>query len=131
MVQISEAASLALHSMLLLAQRKGAPRSVAEMASVTGVSQAHLAKVLQRLHKAGLVQATRGPGGGYILAIPAARTTLLDVYEAIEGPYCTTNCLVKGESCPFRQCLFGGLLGRLAMEFREYMAGHTLQDLAN
>lgn len=130
MIQISEAASLALHGMLLLAQDPNQPRSAAEMAQTTNTSQAHFAKVMQRLTHAGLVQATRGPRGGYQLARPSDEITLLDVYEAIDGPIPTQECLLKEDACPFKQCLFGGLLVKASKEFREYLAGHTLEDLA-
>lgn len=129
MIQISEAASLALHGMMLLAQAGDRPYSVATMAEVTHASQAHLAKVLQRLAKAGLVRATRGPGGGYVLARPGAEITLLEVYEAIEGPLLIPGCLLKLDSCPMQECLFGGVLGKMAADFKQYLANRTLHDL--
>jgi Rrf2 family protein len=130
MIQISEAASLALHGMLLLAQEQDQPRSAADLALTTNTSQAHFAKVMQRLTHAGLVQATRGPRGGYQLARSSKEITLLEVYEAIDGPIYTQECLHKEDACPFQQCLFGGLITKAAKEFREYLAGHTLNDLA-
>ena len=55
-VQISEAASLALHSMALLAASPDRPLTVKDITARTGVSEAHLSKVMQRLAKAGLVK---------------------------------------------------------------------------
>lgn len=130
MIQISEAASLALHSMRLLAQAEDEQLTVDTIAARIGVSRAHLSKVLQRLGKAGLVKGTRGPGGGYYLAKPSTQITLLEVYEAIDGPIPRTACLLKRSECTLGSCLFGGLLTESAHRFEEYLAGHSLADIA-
>ena len=49
MLRISEAASLAMHAMLLLAKAPETILSTHEAATKLGVSEAHLAKVMQRL----------------------------------------------------------------------------------
>lgn len=123
--QFSEAVSLALHSMVLLA-RSPSPLTVREVAERTKASFHHLAKVFQRLRKACLVASTRGPRGGFVLARPPEQITLLEVYEAIEGPIPERLCLLGEKSCPFKQCIFGGLLGEFSFRFREYLASHTL-----
>ncbi len=46
----------------------------------------YLEQIFQRLRKAELVRGKRGPGGGYVLARPAADVTLRDIVEAVEGP---------------------------------------------
>jgi Rrf2 family transcriptional regulator, iron-sulfur cluster assembly transcription factor len=46
----------------------------------------YLEQIFQRLRRAKLVEGKRGPGGGYVLARPAAEITLRDVVEAVEGP---------------------------------------------
>jgi Rrf2 family protein len=46
----------------------------------------YLEQIFQRLRRANLVEARRGPHGGYRLARPASEITLRDVVEAVEGP---------------------------------------------
>jgi Rrf2 family iron-sulfur cluster assembly transcriptional regulator len=46
----------------------------------------YLEQILQDLRRAGLVDAKRGPGGGYQLARPAAEVRLSDVVAALDGP---------------------------------------------
>ena len=125
----SEAASLAMHSMILLA---GAALdrglNVREIAAQTGASEAHLAKVLQRLAKAGLLRSSRGPAGGFSLALPAEAITLLTILEAIEGPTQPSGCLLRRQDCLFSKCLFNGLLEKLSAEFTDYLAGITLAE---
>lgn len=128
-VHISEAVSLAFHSMGLLARHKSAHLAVKDIARETGSSHAHLSKVLQRLAKSGLVKSTPGPRGGFTLAKPADQITLLDVYEAIEGPIKMPGCFLGREDCVFGRCLFDGFLSTTTAQFRDYLAGKRLADL--
>ena len=126
-VAVSEAASLAFHGMALLAS--GGRMSAKEMAEAVKVSEAHLAKVFQRLAREGLVSSTRGPGGGFELAVPAGGITLYDVYVAVEGPPGEGGCLLHRESCPFGSCILGSTLGDIKREFIDYLKRATLEDL--
>ncbi len=58
--------------------------SAAEIAAKYRVSTHHLAKVLGKLGRAGLLHAARGAGGGYRFAGNAKRITLMDVIELFE-----------------------------------------------
>lgn len=59
--------------------------STAEIAAKYGASVHHLAKVLGRLKRAGLVAAARGAGGGYRFSGNPKRVTVLDVVELFEN----------------------------------------------
>jgi len=109
LLRISEASSLALHTVTVLAGSPNRVRSARGVARALGASETHLAKVLQRLAKAGIVRSTRGPKGGFKLAKPADEITFLDVYEAIEGRLVTTDCLLDKPVCG-GACMMGGLL---------------------
>ena len=129
-LRISEAFSLAIHSLVLLAQKEGVYKKVKDLAQEIGVSEAHLAKVFQRLVKVGLVGSVRGPQGGFQLARPKEEVTLLAIYEAIEGPLVEEGgCPLRRERCPFRRCIFGGLLERMGAEFRAYLSSKTLSQI--
>ena len=130
MLRVSEAAALALHAAVLLAVNEGRTVSTAEIAEVFNASDAHLSKVLQRLHKVGLVDSTRGPRGGFRLARPAGEITLLDVYEAIEGELADAGCLFTPPACDGAQCILGDLLVKVNLKVREYMTATRLDDLA-
>ena len=80
---------LALYSVLEFASRPERQFSTAEIADKYGVSAHHLAKVLGKLRRAGLVVAVRGASGGYRFIGNAKRVTLLDVialFERIGAP---------------------------------------------
>jgi len=128
--RVSEAASLAIHGMILMAESRETPLSAKEMASGLQASEAHLAKVLQRLGKAGLANSTRGPKGGFVLGKPADAVTLLDIYEAIEGPLETIACLLGRPICGGGQlCCMGGLLQSVGEQVRQHMANTRLSVL--
>jgi len=128
-VNLSEASLLALHSMALLAQNENQPLTIKKMAEMTASSEAHLSKVMQRLSKINLVGSNRGPSGGFHLKRPIDSVTLLEIYEAIEGPLEEGNCFGKGGHCPFQRCLFGGLIDKMRHEFHQYLSSKTLKDL--
>jgi len=129
-LKVSDAASMGLHAMVLLAARRERLVSSKEMASVLHVSAAHLSKVLQRLSKAGMVRSTRGPGGGFRLVGRNGGTSLLAVYEAIEGPLKPNNCLLSTSICGGRNCIFGRLLKDLDRQVRTYLGRTKLSALA-
>lgn len=131
MLKISEAASLALHAMVLLAARSGQWLTTPEIVATLKVSQAHLSKVMQRLGRAGLVKAVRGPKGGFQLGKPAGEITLLEVYEAIDGPVQISGCLYSTAICNSKQCIFGDLIRSVDQQVRDYLAQTTLPQLTN
>lgn len=127
--RISEAATLALHSMTLLAEMPGHSVSTKEMAATYNMSGNHLAKVMQRLHHARLVKSVRGPSGGFALSRPADQITLLEVYEAIEGPIEISDCLFGDTVCNRNLCILGGLFEKTNREIQAYLRTTSLQDL--
>jgi Rrf2 family protein len=64
----------------------------ARLAEYHGVPAAYLAKHLQALSRAGILESVQGPRGGYRLARPAAEITVLDVVEAIDGDEPAFRC---------------------------------------
>ena len=76
---------LALYSVLEFAAEPARQFSAADIAGKYDVSPHHLAKVLMRLRRAGLVSAARGAGGGYRFAGNPKRVTLLDVIGLFES----------------------------------------------
>lgn len=126
-ISLSEAASIAVHSMVLIASAKES-LNVIRIAERTGASRHHAAKILQRLVKEGYLSSNRGPTGGFTLKISAARITLLQIYEAIEGKLEEGGCPAENPVCPFQKCLMNNIVKKMTQEFREYMDGHTLSD---
>jgi len=127
-LRVSDAATLALHTAVLLADRTDGPLTTKEIASTFVISEAHLAKVLQRLAKAGIVSSGRGPKGGFVLGKRADRTTLLEVYEAIEGPLTDSDCLLGVPICGGSNCILGRLIKNLNAQVRECLSNTRLSE---
>ncbi len=127
-IKFTEAASLALHAMALLASERDRRFLIDDVADALPVSRAHLAKVLQRLARAGLIASTRGRGGGFQLARDPARTTLLDVYEAVEGRLEVCECMFAEPQCR-GDCILGDALGVASGIVRDRLARTRLSEL--
>jgi len=130
-IKISEAASIALHAMVLLARERPNGMNAKKMADVIQVSEAHLAKVLQRLARVDLVFSNRGPRGGFTMNRDPKDITLLSVYEAVEGTLDPTGCLFAVPVCRGDDCIFGTLLKEKSEEIRRYMEEKTLDQLTS
>ena len=129
-IKVSDAAALALHTMVLLAERDQRSMTAQQIAGALKASKAHLSKVLQRLAHAGLLRSERGPKGGFTLARPGRRVTLLEVYETIEGPLSSSTCLLHTPLCGGKNCILGGLLKEVNAQVRQYLARTRLTDLS-
>jgi len=130
LVRFPEAASLGIHAAVLLASQCNGLASTHELAERLNASEAHLAKVMQRLVRAGIVHSTRGPKGGFALARSATEITLLEVYEAVEGAVEPAGCVFGTPVCGRKTCVFRGVTEELDARLRSYLASATLADLA-
>ena len=125
---ISEAASLAIHSLAIIA-KSDEQITVNKISEMTNFSKTHLAKVLQRLGKNGYIKSERGPRGGFVLNKASKEITLLEIYELIEGSLKSVPCNVHSSgSCPFSFCVFGGMSEKFTNEFHDYLKNKTIYD---
>jgi Rrf2 family protein len=100
----------------------GAALPTARLAEYHGVPAAYLAKHLQAMSRAGIVEATQGPRGGYRLARPPAAVTVLDVVEAIDGTESAFRC---------HEIRRRGPAARPAREYRVPCMIHAAMDRAD
>ncbi len=128
-LRISEAASIAMHALILLTEKRGESVSNSRIAEAFNVSANHSSKVMQRLLKAGFVSAVRGPRGGYTLAVDPDRVFLLDIYRTVDGEPDTFGCLFgRGEHCSLDKCLFSELLSDTEKLIQKHLGSVTLTD---
>ena len=97
---LSQTTEYALRAILhIAAHANGSPVRANELATAIGVPQNYLSKTLHQLARAGILTSTRGPTGGFRLAVPAESLTLQRVAATFE-------------SAPPRRCLLGhGICG--------------------
>ncbi|HIQ05071.1 MAG TPA: Rrf2 family transcriptional regulator, partial [Anaerolineae bacterium] len=65
-----------------------------------GVPLPFLTKIAADLARAGLLEASRGAGGGISLRRPPQDISMLDVLEALEGPVTLNRCVSTPDFCP-------------------------------
>lgn len=115
---------LAVDTMIDLALReRAAPVPLAAIASRQQVSLSCLGQLLARLRTAGLVESTRGPGGGYTLGLEAAAISVADIVVAVEAGAPGTD------EDDGRPSLANDLSQRLDAVMLAHMAGIALADL--
>ncbi|MDZ7774737.1 MAG: Rrf2 family transcriptional regulator [Bacteroidales bacterium] len=124
---LSEAASIAIHSMVIIAQSEKSV-NVNAIAERTGSSKHHVAKILQRLVKEDYLTSVRGPHGGFQLVKEPEEITLLEIYETIEGHLSVSECPMENPVCPFNKCIMGNIVMEMTTKFREYLRENTIDQ---
>jgi len=137
-MKLSDGVEWAAHVTTLLAAL-GPDQSLpaAKLAEYHVVPGAYLAKHLQALRRAGLLESVQGPGGGYRLAKPAADITLLDIVEAIDGTesaFVCTEVRQRGPAaCPPEEyrvpCGIHRAMNRADRAWRASLRDVTVADL--
>lgn len=103
-----------------------------EIAAAYSIPYELLAKVLQKLAKAGIILSTQGVKGGYSLGIPADRLAVATVIEVIEQEKpMIAECYVEGpESCSiFDSCSIRKPLGKVQRNINTVFERMTLQEI--
>jgi len=130
-LRISEAANLGIHALVYLAlEKECSPCSAGVIAKALEVSESHLAKVMQRLVAAGMVASTRGARGGFSITADPDLTSLLTVFEAIDGPILRSGCLLGRETCMVHMCWLAELEGDAIELVQKHLGSVTLADVA-
>ena len=97
-MQVGQAEDYAVRALVDLAAHPDA--RIREIAARTSIPDAHLAKVIQSLARAGIVETTRGRIGGVRLVRAADSLTVREVMEAVQGPLRLIRCPHRGRGCP-------------------------------
>ena len=97
----------------------------------SGLPRDFLAKVFQKLVRAGVLQSTKGRGGGFELARAAHEITLMQVVEAIDGPQAHDKCVIGFARCSDEMpCAQHDLYKPIRQRIKDYLNTTTAADLA-
>ncbi|GAA1395653.1 nitric oxide-sensing transcriptional repressor NsrR [Pseudonocardia kongjuensis] len=124
-------ADYALRVLLYLRVAPGRRGSVGEISAAHRVSRNHLDKVVQRLAGAGLVETSRGRGGGVRLVRDPATITVGEVMRTMENDFAVVECLG-----PARYCRIAGVCGARSVfaqaldAYFEVLDASTIEDVA-
>ena len=130
-LKLTKKADYGLIALRHLASIPGATASTKDMADAYHLPVPLLAKVLQKLTRAKILQSAAGTNGGYKLARPAARITALEVVRAIDGPVILTHCFTEHGTCDQSEnCTVREPLRRVHEAILELLHRFTINDLA-
>lgn len=108
----------------------GGPIRVGAIAKRQGISEKYLEKIARLLRKGGLVDGLRGPGGGYLLAVPPEEITMADIIEAIQGKIELCPCLDDPDTCEkYKSCKTRQVWNDINESIWDKLQSITLVDL--
>jgi len=118
----------------LAAHAEGRPVTLAEIAERQRISLSYLEQLFAKLRRAGLVNAIRGPGGGYLLAHPAEQTRISDIILAVDEPIRATRC-TPGQPVGCRgnesRCMTHDLWEELGNQIYLYLSSVSVADVVS
>jgi Rrf2 family iron-sulfur cluster assembly transcriptional regulator len=121
-MRMSTKGRFAVNAIIDLALRESAgPVALASIGERQRISLSYLEQLFSRLRKAGIVESTRGPGGGYTLGRPAMQISVADIVGAVDEP---TDEAAEGDGGHTRE-----LWQRLNAAMLEHMRTITLDTL--
>ncbi len=130
-LKLTKKADYGLIALRHLASRPGATASTKDIADTYRLPVPLLAKVLQVLTRAGILQSVAGTNGGYKLARDANRISALEVVRAIDGPVILTHCFTEHGICEQSEnCTVREPLRRVHEAILELLDRFTIMDLA-
>lgn len=137
-MQLRNHVEWALHcAAILAALPEGHYLATKHLAELHGVPKEYLAKAMQALSQAGLVETTLGPTGGYRLAKSPYDITFLDVVEAVEGKASSFVCTEIRKNNPCRKrgkkdvsrCAIASVMWKADKAWRDTLRSTRLSDL--
>ena len=125
-MRMSTKGRFAVNAMIDLALREHAgPVALATIGARQQVSMSYLEQLFSRLRRQGLVESTRGPGGGYTLGRAADTITVAEIIGAVD------DALAEGGAGADEDCLSRDLWQRLNTVVLNHMGTITLRTLVD
>lgn len=94
-MKLSRSVTYAVRALLEMAQKDGdEPLRGNQLAAVGGMPPKFLQQILRTLVVRGILRSSRGPDGGYTFSRGIQDISLLEIIEAIDGPYASADSLI-------------------------------------
>ncbi len=141
MAHLTNSVEYGIHCLLWLVYSGKSRASSRDLANLQGISPSFVAKIFQKLEKAGIVNANDGVRGGYQLAKPPEEITVLAIVDAIEGYKPLFDCKeIRGRCAVFDGdpphwatsgvCAIHAVMLRAEKSMRDALAMESLASLA-
>ncbi len=131
-MRLTRAGEYAIRCMVYLAFKgQGVLVVKQEIAEQAGIPSPFLAKIVQALSRAHLIEIRQGPKGGYVLLQDPARITLLEVVEVMIGRIQLNDCVGRPEACAVSpHCRVHRVWEDASAGLRQHLAGITMAELS-
>jgi Rrf2 family protein len=122
-----------LRAVLELAKsRNKNPLHLKDIAKNQNISAKYLEQLMTVLKTAGFVRTSRGSKGGYTLAKPANKIKISEIFNTLEGPITTSECLENKNFCTnVTDCVIRQVWQQVNKAMTDVLQSITLQDLVN
>lgn len=134
-MKISTKGEYGIRAMLFIAMHgQDGPCTSHEIATRQGIPEPYLRQILASLGRDQLIQSSRGPQGGHVLARPAAEISLRDILFSLEGQV-TSIDQILAQPCTIdigtRYCVIREAFLRVKGAVEGILRGTSLQQLAD
>ena len=119
----------ALRATVYLAAQSGRPCISQEIAQAMQVPAGYMAKVLQGLRRANILNSQRGLKGGFVLNRPASQITILDVVNAVDPVPRIKQCPLGLKEHRHQLCPLHKQLDLAAESIEKVFASHTIEEM--
>mgnify|MGYP000144225596 CR=1 FL=1 len=120
----------AVRALCCIAEQKQEVISANQLVKFLKMPRPFLRKILQTLNKEGLLNSSKGKGGGFTLAVSPGEITLTDVMEIFQGPLKLNECTFKKMVCPnVKDCLLKKKIDEIEKEVILRLKAITFESL--
>ena len=130
-MKLSTRTRYGLRAIIELAENHGkGPLQIKTIAREQDISAKYLEQLMAVLKSAGLVRSIRGSKGGYVLAKDPNQIKLNDVFNCLEGPVTTVECVENQNYCArVADCSARQVWVQVQNAIKDVLQSITLQDL--
>jgi len=130
MLQIRRETDYAIRCIYYLAGKEKQVIMADEISREMKMPRSFIAKILQKLSRAGVVASTVGVKGGFSLSRSPHRISLYDIIVAIEGPIALNRCTVDKRSCSLsRTCKIHPIWIDVRREIEQILKNSNFQKI--
>ena len=120
----------AVRALCCIAEQKQEVISADQLVKSLEMPRPFLRKILQTLNKEGLLNSSKGKGGGFALAVSPGKITLTNVMKIFQGPLKLNECTFKKRVCPnVKDCLLKKKIDEIEKEVILRLKAITLESL--
>jgi Rrf2 family protein len=120
----------AARALVFMARANKPTVSVTQMEGSVDVTRPFLRKIMQKLHKAGILRAVKGKGGGFALARRPETITLAGLMAVLQGPLKLNDCVFRKKICRNHgACILRHKIAAVEARLISEIEGITIKDL--